>query len=170
MGLNDTLTGTAYKFGDNISTDLIAPGRLFHLRSQPLELAKHVLEDARVDFAQTITPGKAFVVAGDNMWLGSSREHAPLIMKLEGINAVLAKGAARIFYRNCINVGLPIIICDTDTIEEGDDLEVDQAAGVVRDRTKGIELIYSPLPKIMIDILDAGGLVEYIKAHGDFQL
>ena len=158
--------GKAWKFGDGISTDHIAPGRLFHLRSNLPELAKHVLEDARTDFAPNVQPGD-FVVGGSNFGQGSSREHAPTIIKLAGVGAVLARSFARIFFRNCINVGLAPIVCDTDAIDEGDQLEVDLAAGEVRDLTKGTTLAFAPLPPVMRAILDAGGLVPYVKEHGD---
>lgn len=163
------LRGKAWKFGDSISTDLICPGRYFHLRSNLPELAKHVLEDADPEFASKIDKGD-FVVAGNNFGLGSSREHAPTIIKLAGVSAVLAKSFARIFYRNAINVGLPLVECNTDTIDDGDEVEVDLAKGVVRDTTKGIELKARPLPKAMLNILNDGGLVAHIQKHGDFKL
>jgi 3-isopropylmalate/(R)-2-methylmalate dehydratase small subunit len=163
------LKGKAWKFGDDVSTDLIAPGRLFHLRSNLPELAKHVLEDADPTFAQKVQKGD-FVVGGNNFGLGSSREHAPAIIKLARVSAVLAKSFARIFYRNAINVGLPALICDTDKIDQSDELEVDLEKGTVVDRTKNITLNFSPLPQVMIRILNDGGLVEYIKKHGDFKL
>ncbi len=128
--------GKAWKFGDNISTDLIAPGRYFHLRSNLPELAKHVLEGARPEFALLVQNGD-FVVAGENFGLGSSREHAPVIIKLAGVKAVLAKSFARIFYRNCINIGLPAITCNTDEIDERDELLLDMENGVIRNKTKG---------------------------------
>jgi 3-isopropylmalate/(R)-2-methylmalate dehydratase small subunit len=161
--------GRAWKFGDDISTDLIAPGRYFHLRSNLPELAKHVLEDARPEFASGVKPGD-FVVGGRNFGKGSSREHAPVIIKLAGTRAVLAKSFARIFYRNCINIGLPAVVVDTDKIDEGDDLEVDLEKGLVRDRTKGIDLTFPPLPTVMARILEEGGLVDFIKHHGDLVL
>jgi len=160
--------GNAWLFGDDISTDLIAPGRLFHLRSNLPELAKHVLEDADPDFASKVRPGD-FVVAGNNFGLGSSREHAPAIIKLAGVSAVIAQSFARIFYRNAINVGLPVIQCDTSEIEAGDELEVDLAAGTVKDLTKGFALTFPPLPGVMRTILADGGLVEHIRKHGDFR-
>ena len=160
------LIGKAWKFGDDISTDHIAPGRLFHLRSNLPELAKHVLEDAREDFAKSMSKGD-FVVGGNNFGLGSSREHAPTIIKLAGVNAVLAKSFARIFFRNAINVGLPVIICDADKIEENDILEVSLESGTVLNKTKNIILDFPPLPDVMTKILNSGGLVEYIKKHGD---
>jgi 3-isopropylmalate/(R)-2-methylmalate dehydratase small subunit len=163
------LKGKTWKFGDDISTDLIAPGRLFHLRSNLPELAKHVLEDADQTFAQKVQKGD-FVVGGNNFGLGSSREHAPIIIKLAGVSAVLAKSFARIFYRNAINVGLPVLICDTDKIDQSDELEVNLEKGTIVDLTKNITLNFSPLPKVMIKILNDGGLVEHIKKHGDFKL
>lgn len=163
------MKGKAWKFGDNISTDLIAPGRLFHLRSNLPELARHLLEDARPDFASIMSKGD-FVIAGENFGLGSSREHAPTVIKISGINAVLAKSFARIFYRNCINIGLPAIICNTDKIDEGDELEVDMEKGIILDKTKDMKLTFSPLPPAMNRILKDGGLVEHIKKHGGLKL
>jgi len=160
--------GKAFKFGDDISTDHIAPGRLFHLRTNLPELAKHVLEDADPEFAKKVQKGD-FVVGGNNFGLGSSREHAPTIIKMAGVSAVLAKSFARIFYRNAINVGLPVLICDTDQIDEGDQLEVDLAGGIIKDVTKGIELTFSPLPDAMITILNDGGLVAHIEKNKGFK-
>jgi 3-isopropylmalate/(R)-2-methylmalate dehydratase small subunit len=163
------LTGNAWKFGDNISTDLICPGRYFHLRSNLPELAKHVLEDADPDFAEKMKEGD-FVVGGNNFGLGSSREHAPTIIKLAGVSAVLAKSFARIFYRNAINVGLPLLECNTDKIDEGDELEIELLEGVIKDRAKGIELKAPPLPRAMMNILNDGGLVSHIAKHNGFQI
>jgi 3-isopropylmalate dehydratase, small subunit len=160
--------GKAFKFGDDISTDHIAPGRLFHLRTNLPELAKHVLEDADPEFAKKVQKGD-FVVGGNNFGLGSSREHAPTIIKMAGVSAVLAKSFARIFYRNAINVGLPVLICDTDKIDEGDQLEVDLSGGIIKDVTKGIELTFSPLPDAMITILNDGGLVAHIEKNKGFK-
>ena len=159
------LTGKAWMFGDGISTDHIAPGRLFHLRSNLPELAKHVLEDARPEFAGQVQKGD-FVVGGRNFGQGSSREHAPTIIKLAGVSAVIAKSFARIFFRNAINVGLPVIIMDTDGIAEGDQLEVDLVEGTVLNKTKGTNVSVPPLPEVMRKILTDGGLVEHVKKHG----
>ncbi len=161
------LRGKAWKFGDGISTDHIAPGRLFHLRSNLPELAKHVMEDANPEFASKMEKGD-FIVAGKNFGLGSSREHAPAIIKIAGVSAVLAKSFARIFFRNAINLGLPVLICDTDGIDEGDELEVDMSAGKIRDITKGMEIEFVPLPDIMVKILNDGGLLKHIEKHGGF--
>ena len=163
------LKGRAFRFGDNISTDHIAPGRLAQLRSNLPELAKHVLEDADPTFASRVKAGD-FIVAGKNFGLGSSREHAPLIIKMAGVSAILAKSAARIFFRNAINLGLPVLICDTDSIDDGDELEVDLSGGVVRDITKGNQLDFGKIPEVMLSILDEGGLIPYIQKNGDLQI
>ena len=163
------MKGKAFKFGDNISTDHIAPGRLYHLRSNLPEFAKHVLEDADETFASRMKKGD-FVVAGSNFGLGSSREHAPLIMKIAGVGAVLAKSFARIFYRNAINIGLLAIECDTDAIDDGDELELDIEKGVITNLTNGAIIQIEPLPPVMIKLLKDGGLVEHIKKNGDFKL
>jgi 3-isopropylmalate/(R)-2-methylmalate dehydratase small subunit len=165
----ETLTGKAWKFGDNISTDLIAPGRYYHLRSNLPELAKHVLEDADPEFASNMTKGD-FVVGGKNFGLGSSREHAPVIIKMAGVNAVIAKKFARIFYRNAINVGLPAIECDTDLIKVGDELEVDLSSGKIINKTQGTEIPFKPLPAVMTTILMDGGLVAHVSKYGDLKL
>ncbi len=164
-----TLKGKAWKFPDNISTDHIAPGRLFHLRSNLPEFAKHVLEDADPNFAPNMEKGD-FVVAGSNFGLGSSREHAPQIIKLSGVSAVIAKSFARIFYRNAINIGLLLLECDTDRIDAKDELEVDIKKGVIKNLTKNEEITFTPLPDVMIKLLEDGGLIEHIKKYGDFKL
>ena len=161
--------GKAFKFGDNISTDHIAPGRLFHLRNDLVEFSKHVLEDADINFAKNVQKGD-FVVAGSNFGLGSSREHAPQIIKIAGVGAVIAKSFARIFYRNAINIGLLLIECDTDKIDAGDELELDVKNGILKDVTKGLEIKITPLPDVMIKLLGDGGLIEHLKKHGDFSL
>lgn len=161
------LRGKAWKFGDNISTDLIAPGRYFHLRTNLPELAKHVLEDANAEFAKKVQKGD-IIAAGKNFGLGSSREHAAQIIKLAGISAVLAKSFARIFYRNAINIGLPVLEVNTDNIRAGDGLEVDLSAGIIFNKTKNIELQAKPVPEFMLQLLKDGGLVEHIKKHRDF--
>ncbi len=163
------LKGKAWKFGDGISTDHIAPGRYFHLRTNLPELAEHVLEDADPEFAKKVNKGD-FVVAGKNFGLGSSREHAPRIIKLKGVSAVLAKSFARIFYRNAINIGLPALQLDTDGIDEGDELEIDFKAGVVTNKTKDSKITFNPLPDVMVKLLEDGGLMEHIKKHGGFKL
>ncbi len=163
------LRGKAHKFGDAISTDLIQPGRYNYLRSNLPELSKHVLEDADLTFASRVKKGD-FIVAGKNFGLGSSREHAPTILKLAGVSAVLVKSVARIFFRNAINVGLPVLICDTDKINDDDELEIDLASGTIKDLTNGARLTSRIIPEVMLKILDEGGLVPYIKKYGDFKV
>jgi len=163
------IKGKVWKFGDGISTDHIAPGRLFHLRSNLPELAKHCLEDARPEFASKVQPGD-FVVGGKNFGQGSSREHAPTVIKLCGVGAVLAKSFARIFFRNCVNVGLPALIVDTDSLNEGDELEVDLESGLITNLTTGETLTAPALPPVMRTIISDGGMVEHVKKHGGLKI
>lgn len=158
--------GRAFKFGDDISTDLIVPGRLTHLRSNLPELAKHILEDADPSFASRVKPGD-FIVAGRNFGQGSSREHAPLVIKMAGVSAILARSVARIFFRNAINQGLPVLICDTRRIADGDKLTVTLKEGLILDTTNRQKLSFNPIPDVMLKILDEGGLIPYIQKHGD---
>ena len=136
---------------------------------KPIPSAPHFRASASVAASSKVSKGD-FVVGGRNFGLGSSREHAPTIIKLAGVGAVLAKSFARIFFRNCINVGLPPIQCDTDQIDEGDELEVDLAAGQVRNLTKNTTLTFAPLPPVMRRILEDGGLVAHIQKHGGLEL
>ena len=131
------------------------------------ELAKHTLEDVEPGFCTMVNPGD-FVVAGLNFGLGSSREHAAVVIKMAGVAAILAKSAARIFYRNAVNVGLPILICDTDKIKQGDELEIDLTNSLVENLTSGTELPVGKFPDVMLSILEEGGLIPYIKKHGSF--
>ena len=161
------LKGKAHKFGDSISTDHIIPGRYAHLRSNLPELAKHVLEDADPKFAAKVKKG-GFLVGGSNFGLGSSREHAPVVIKMSGIGAILAKSAARIFFRNAINQGLPVLLCDTDKIGDGDKLEINVTGGKISNLMSGVTLSCSKMPPIMYAILKEGGLIPYIQKHKDF--
>jgi 3-isopropylmalate/(R)-2-methylmalate dehydratase small subunit len=168
------LKGKAIKLGDNISTDDIIPGRFAHLRSNLPELAKHVLEDTMPEFASRVgtlslrTEGEAILVAGKNFGLGSSREHASVVIKMSGVSAILAKSVARIFFRNAINEGLPVLLCDTEKIVDGDELEINLTSGMIANLTSGITLDSSKMPPIMSTILKEGGLIPYIRKHRDF--
>jgi len=170
------LKGKVIKLGDNISTDDIIPGRFAHLRSNLPELAKHVLEDTAPEFASRVKDissqdeGKAILVAGKNLGLGSSREHAPLVIKMSGVGAILAKSAARIFFRNAINQGLPVLLCDTDKIGDSDELEINLTGGMIANLTSGVALSCGKIPPIMSAILEEGGLIPYIQKHRDFKL
>ncbi|MFO8143094.1 MAG: 3-isopropylmalate dehydratase small subunit [Dehalococcoidales bacterium] len=161
--------GRVFKFGSGISTDQIIPGRYAYLRSNLPELVKHAMEDADPTFVERVHKGD-IIVAGSNFGLGSSREHAPLVIKMAGIQAILAKSVARIFFRNSINLGLPILLCDTDTINDGDELEINFRKSTVSDITTGIQITFNPIPDIMLRILDEGGLLPYLKKYGDFRL
>ncbi|AEX86353.1 3-isopropylmalate dehydratase, small subunit [Marinitoga piezophila KA3] len=160
--------GKVWKFGDNISTDHIAPGRYFHLRSNLPELAKHVLEDAREDFAKSVEKGD-IIIGGNNFGLGSSREHAPRIIKVAGVSCVIAKSFARIFYRNSINIGLPVIeLKEVDEFNEGDIIKVDTKLGVIENITQDKKYHFIPFPEFVNKILEIGGIDEYIKKYGDY--
>ena len=163
------ITGCAFKFGSGISTDQIIPGRFAYLRSNLPELAKHAMEDADPTFVSRVNEGD-FIVAGSNFGLGSSREHAPLVIKMAGVRAVLAKSVARIFFRNAINLGLPVLLCDTDSINESDKLEIDLQEGTIRDITNDSRLTFAKIPGIMLQILNEGGLLPYLSKYGDFRL
>jgi len=156
------MQGKVWKFKDNIDTDLIIPARYLNTH-EPAELAKHCMEDADPEFAKKAGKGD-FIVAGENFGCGSSREHAPVAIKAAGISAVIAKSFARIFFRNSINVGLPIMeIKETDEISEGDILKVDLEKGTINDETTGKTYRAEPFPEFMKNIIDKGGLVQHVK-------
>jgi 3-isopropylmalate/(R)-2-methylmalate dehydratase small subunit len=159
--------GRAWTFPANVSTDLIFPGRYVEFLSDHAKLRSITLVDAREDFAPNVKPGD-FVVADENFGMGSSREQAALMMHLCGLSAVVAKSFARIFFRNCINVGVPAIELDTSGIDDGDDLEIRLESGVLVNHSKNCSYSFPPLPAVMTRILADGGLVAHIKKHGDF--
>jgi len=163
------LRGRAHIFGNDINTDYIIASKYKSSTTDMKEMARHVMEDAAPDFAGKIKPGD-FIVAGTNFGCGSSRETAPRVIKAAGLSAVLAKGFARIFFRNAINIGLPVIECDTAGIREGDELEADLGAGVVRNLSRGTQIAVAPLPPVMLELLNDGGLAEHFKKHGAFHL
>ncbi|MEW6552818.1 MAG: 3-isopropylmalate dehydratase small subunit [Actinomycetota bacterium] len=163
------LRGRAHIFGDDVNTDYIISGKYKFKTLDMDELACHCMEDVDPDFSTRVQPGD-FIVAGGNFGCGSSREQAPLVIKHAGVSAVLARSFARIFFRNAINKGLPAVECDTSGIEAGDELEVDLASGRVANLTRGTEMAITPLPAVMMDILTEGGLTEYLKRHGGFEL
>ena len=157
--------GRAYKFGDNISTDLIISGRYkFSIRNMK-ELAKHVMEDADPRFYHKIEGKPSFIVAGTNFGMGSSREQAPWAIKEAEILAVLAKNFARIFYRNAFNIGLALVECNTDLISQHDILELNLDKNHLKNKTKKIDIPIGPLHPVMKALLAAGGLVKYFKRH-----
>jgi len=163
------ISGKTWKFGDDISTDHITPGRYFHLRGNLEELAKHVLEDADPSFASKVGKGD-IIIAGKNFGLGSSREHAPRVIKIVGVSCIIAKSFARIFYRNAFNIGLPLLVSNTDEIEEGDDLRIDLDKGEIKDENNGKVLTFSPISSFMKKLIEDGGIEEHIKKYGDFKV
>ena len=163
------LKGKAHKFGNDVNTDYIISGRYKFKTLDMRELAKYVMEDLDPDFYKRIKKGD-FIVAGRNFGCGSSREQAPLVIKYAGISGVIAKSFARIFYRNAINVGLPVMECDTAGIKKGDELEVDLEGGIIYNKSRKKEIKIKPLSKFMITILKDGGLAPHFKKYGTFKL
>ncbi|CAD7287682.1 2,3-dimethylmalate dehydratase small subunit [Campylobacter majalis] len=152
----------AWKFGDNIDTDIIIAARYLNT-SDENELAKHIMQDVDPDFTSKISHGD-IIVAGENFGCGSSREHAPLAIKAAGISAVIAKSFARIFYRNSFNTGLLILeLKQTDEINEGDELDIDINSGTIKNKTSKKEYAFAPIPEFMQELLKSGGLIEYAK-------
>jgi len=157
------MKGRAWKFGNNIDTDLIIPARYLNT-SDPEELAKYAMQDADPEWVDKMNKGD-FIVAGENFGCGSSREHAPIALKAAGISAVIARSFARIFYRNAINIGLPILESAeaAEEIQEGNEVEVDLAKGEIKNLTTGRVHRAQPFPEFMQKIINAGGLIRYLK-------
>ena len=155
-------SGQVFKFGDNVDTDVIIPARYLN-SSDPKELAAHCMEDIDADFVKKVNEGD-IIVATKNFGCGSSREHAPIAIKAAGVSCVIAETFARIFYRNAINIGLPIIECPkaAKDIEAGDEVEVDFDTGVITDKTKGTSYQGQAFPPFMQKSIDCEGLVNYI--------
>lgn len=162
-------SGRVHKFDDNVNTDYIISGKYKFKTLDMKELAKHVMEDLDPDFYGKVTEGD-MLVGGRNFGCGSSREQAPLAIKYAGISCVIAKSFARIFYRNAINTGLPVLECDTDRIDAGDELEVDLSRGKIYNKTKDVILEVKPLPDVMIKILNDQGLAGHFRKYGTFNL
>ncbi|MFO7917360.1 MAG: 3-isopropylmalate dehydratase small subunit [Anaerolineae bacterium] len=158
-----TIRGRVWKYGDNVDTDAIIPARYLNVSAED-ELAAHCMEDIDVEFGKEVKPGD-IIVAGKNFGCGSSREHAPVAIKASGISCVVAKTFARIFFRNAINIGLPILECPEAVEEAAEDqtLEIDLASGVIHNVSTGEEHQATPYPPFMLDIIDAGGLVPYTR-------
>ena len=157
------IEGRAWKFGNDIDTDVIIPARYLNT-SDPEELAKHLMEDADKDFRGKVKPGD-IIVAGKNFGCGSSREHAPIAIKAAGIQAVIAKSFARIFYRNAFNIGLPIFesVEASEKIKEADLIGIDASNGIIKNLTTNEEYKANPIPPFMQELISAGGLVEWTK-------
>jgi 3-isopropylmalate/(R)-2-methylmalate dehydratase small subunit len=160
-------TGTAHKYGRDVDTDVIIPARYLNT-SDPAELAKHCLEDLDAGFVAKVEPGD-ILVADENFGCGSSREHAPIAIKHAGVSVVIAKSFARIFYRNAINTGLPIVEAPdaVDGIANGDRVTVDADTGMVTDETTGKTYQAQPFPRFVKDIIESGGLVESVRNRSE---
>lgn len=156
----EIVKGKAWRFGANVDTDQIIPAE-YLVTGDPAELAKHSFERARPDFAKDVKPGD-IIVADENFGCGSSREHAPRALIGNGIACTIAKSFARIFFRNSINIGLPLIECEIDA-KDGDELEVDFANGKIKNLTSGATSEFKPLPDFLINMMESGGLVGYTK-------
>ena len=159
------LEGNAHKYGRDVDTDVIIPARYLNT-SDPAELGSHCMEDIDADFVRRVQPGD-IIVAGQNFGCGSSREHAPIAIKAAGVSCVVAASFARIFYRNAINTGLPIVVCPeaAEATRAGDRLRVDLGAGTVENLTQGKTFPAGPFPPFMQDLIARGGLMEYVKTQ-----
>ena len=159
--------GRTWKFGDNVDTDVIIPARFLNV-SEKDELAKNCFTDLRPDFKSGVRPGD-IIVAGGNFGCGSSREHAPLAIMAAGVSVVIARSFARIFYRNAFNIGLPILESKEayEVFSEGARLSVDLDSGMIRDMDRDLRVSSNPLPEFMREMIQAGGLVAYIRERGD---
>ena len=160
------LEGRVWKFGDHVDTDAIIPGRFLNVSDQHL-LAENCFVDLRPEFTKTVRPGDV-IVAGNNFGCGSSREHAPLAIKATGVSVVIAKSFARIFYRNAFNIGLPILESEEafKSFDEGSPIQVDLESGEIMGGNGGVHVTAKPIPPFMREIVEAGGLVTYIKNRG----
>jgi 3-isopropylmalate/(R)-2-methylmalate dehydratase small subunit len=155
----------AWKFGDDINTDVITPGR-YTVTTDKKRLGEIAFIEYRPEFGKNVKEGD-IIVAGNNFGCGSSREHSPVAIKAAGISAVIAKSFARIFFRNSINIGLPLFVSeDADKIDDGDDVEIDFKTGEIVDKTTGVTVNVKPLPAFMQKIVDKGGLVEFLRSGG----
>lgn len=158
--------GPVFKYGDNIDTDVIIPARYLNI-ADPQELASHAMEDIDADFVKNVKPGD-IMVADKNFGCGSSREHAPRVIKDNGVACVIAASFARIFYRNAINIGFPIVECAqaAEEIQPGDQVDVDFTTGVITDQTTGKTYQAAPFPEFIKGIIESGGLLNSLKARG----
>jgi 3-isopropylmalate/(R)-2-methylmalate dehydratase small subunit len=157
------MMGTAFKFGDDINTDYIIASKRKRDTVDPEKLARFLMEDIRPGFGETVRPGD-FLAAGENFGCGSAMEIAALVILGAGIRAVLAKSFARTFFRNAVNLGLPLFTCDTDQVQDGDGIEVDQGQEIIRNLSRNIEIPFQPLPELMKKILQAGGIIPFLES------
>ncbi len=159
------LKAKAIKYGEDINTDLIIAGK-YTKTLNIQDLVTHCMEDLDPDFHEKCGEQGAFVVAGDYFGCGSSREQAPVALKHSGVKCIVAKSFSRIFYRSAVNIGIPIVECDTTQIDDGDELEYELGRDVLKDVTKGLEFSVTPIPELMVKILSSGGMVGFVKNGG----
>ena len=157
------------KIQDNVNTDYIISGRYKFRIRDPKELAKHVFEDIEANFYKKIKKGD-FLVSGENFGCGSSREQAPQALKAMGLRAIVAKSFARIFYRNALNLGLYLLECNTNYIDDGNELELDLDGNILKNKSKGLNIAFKPVPPLAKKILAEGGMIEYFKKHGELEV
>ena len=162
-------TARRLKIKDNINTDYVISGRYKFRIKDPKDLAKYVFNDLDPDFAKRVKKGD-FLIAGENFGCGSSREQAPLALKALGLKAIIAKSFARIFYRNAFNVGLMLLECNTNYIDDGDELVLDEDKNMLKSLNKGLNIEAKPLPLLVKKILEDGGVVEHFRKHGGFRI
>jgi 3-isopropylmalate/(R)-2-methylmalate dehydratase small subunit len=158
------LMGKAFKFGDDINTDYIIPAKYKAMAKDIEEMSQYLMKEISPDLVERVKPGD-FLAAGYNFGCGSSREAAPLVIKENGISAVLARSFGRIFFRNAINIGLPVVECNTDMISEGDLVNLDLEGGRLVNRTTGQDIAMKPMPEFIKRIIKEGGILNYLKAH-----
>ena len=166
--IENQASNMTFVYGDNIDTDSIIAGKYTKTLDMNT-LAEHVLEDLDPSFKTNVKQGD-YLVGGENFGCGSSREQAPIALKLSGVSVVMASSFARIFFRNSINIGLPVLEIKNHDIESGDEIKVDLSNGEVKNLSKNKSYFSTPMPKVMIDILSEGGLANYLKKYGDYQL
>ncbi len=164
------LHAKAFKFGNDVNTDYIISGKYKFKSNDMNDMAHHAMEELDPNYYDKVSPNGGILVAGTNFGMGSSREQAPLVLIHSNTRAVVAKSFARIFYRNAINTGLPVVECDTDLIDEGDELDIDLEGGQISNLTKGTKIPFSPLPPVMATLLHDGGLAEHFKKYNGFNL
>ena len=160
----------AFKFCDDINTDYIISGKYKFKSNDMVEMARYAMEELDPHYYERVSPQGGILVAGSNFGCGSSREQAPMVLIHSNTKAILAKSFARIFFRNAINTGLPVVECDTDRINEADEIILDLEGGIIKNLTTGEDIPFAPLPAVMAKLLADGGLVEHFRKYGGFAL
>ena len=168
--MSEMITAKAFKYGSDINTDYIISGKYKFKSNDMNDMAHHAMEELDPNYYEKVSPQGGILVAGTNFGCGSSREQAPLVLIHSNTKAVVAKSFARIFYRNAINTGLPVVECDTDLIGDGDELALDLEQGILTNVTTGKNIPFAPLPPVMATLLADGGLAAHFRKNGGFAL